>query len=420
LRGVLALRRIPRSGYPARPAKRRYTLIRWSRPRSLRALAGASSLALALLWTACGAAGAAPAPISTFGVNANVLRPGASTDAARRASADQIRAAGLDAVRLDVLWNDAQPVAGAPLGLGAYDVVVADLARRGLRIDPVLAYSAVWASSLSAPVPAQTRIKAPPAVPEAYASFASRVVRRYGRRGGFWAANPDVPYTPMTTFEVWNEPNSVPSWHPGPDPAGYAALLRATATAIHAADAQATVVVGGLVTQDSRPGTIDGPAFLGAMVAADPDIGRSFDAVGLHAYGSTAATTVDNVVELRAAMRRLGLGQPIALTEWGAPTSGAGAITEAARAALLSTTTTLLAGSDCGLLSIVPYAWQTDRVDPADREDWFGIAGTAGADAYRTAVAAARAGVPASGLCAKKIGARKQAAKPRRRTAAAR
>jgi len=240
-------------------------------------------------------------------------------------------------------------------------------------VNPVVGYSAKWASSLDATYDPQVRIKAPPADPQAYALFAAKVAVRYGRNGTFWKANPTLPYLPMTTYEIWNEENSTPYWHPAPSAAGYAALFRAASDRIRIVDPAATVMVGGLVSQDTRTTTIDGKVFLAQMVAADPAIGTRMGAVALHSYANTAATTVDNISELRATMRGLGLNVPIALDEWGASTGGTGAITETLRSTLMTGTVTLLANTDCNLLYIAPYSWQTPRLDTTDRQDWFGL-----------------------------------------------
>jgi hypothetical protein len=51
-------------------------------------------------------------------------------------------------------------------------------------------------------------------------------------------------------YEVWNEEDDTTFWANGPQPAGYAALLKAAYPAIKRADPAATVLVGGLVAND--------------------------------------------------------------------------------------------------------------------------------------------------------------------------
>ena len=76
----------------------------------------------------------------------------------------------------------------------------------------------------------------PPANPEDYAAFVGGLAQRFG------------PH--VAAYELWNEEDS-PSWWVGaPDPAAYAALLKASYPVIKAAEPNATVLVGGLTGND--------------------------------------------------------------------------------------------------------------------------------------------------------------------------
>ena len=70
----------------------------------------------------------------------------------------------------------------------------------------------------------------PPANPEDYAAFVGGLAQRFGSH--------------VAAYELWNEEDS-PSWWVGaPDPAAYAALLKASYPVIKAAEPNATVLVG--------------------------------------------------------------------------------------------------------------------------------------------------------------------------------
>jgi hypothetical protein len=97
---------------------------------------------------------------------------------------------------------------------------------------------------------------APPGDPRDYARFAAELVRLTG---------PDA-------LEIWNEQDSETFWRGAPDPAGYAALLRATYPAVKGVDPSVTVVTGGLVGNHYE--------FLEQLYAAGG--AGSFDAVGVH------------------------------------------------------------------------------------------------------------------------------------------
>lgn len=76
----------------------------------------------------------------------------------------------------------------------------------------------------------------PPANPEDYAAFVGGLAQHWGSR--------------VAAYELWNEEDS-PSWWVGaPDPAAYAALLKATYPVVKAAEPNATILVGGLTGND--------------------------------------------------------------------------------------------------------------------------------------------------------------------------
>ncbi len=101
-----------------------------------------------------------------------------------------------------------------------------------------------------------------PPDPQTFARFAAAVVERYRGRIQYW--------------EVWSEPDNAIYWHPGPDPAAYAALLRAASTAIKRADPNAQVISGSLVSPQPAANFLRELANNGAWGA--------FDIIGLHPY----------------------------------------------------------------------------------------------------------------------------------------
>jgi hypothetical protein len=100
--------------------------------------------------------------------------------------------------------------------------------------------------------------------------------------------------TGVIGYEVWNEPDDAPYWQGGPNPAAYAALLRAAFPAFKAGDPGAAVVTGGLVAND-----VD---FLQALYANGAK--GSFDAVGIHS--DTACLTTDPREYYREPSGRIG------------------------------------------------------------------------------------------------------------------
>jgi hypothetical protein len=124
-------------------------------------------------------------------------------------------------------------------------------------------------------------------------------------------------------YEVWNEPDETTFWHNGPQPAEYAAMLKAAYPAIKNADPAATVLVGGLVGND----------FDFVEKLYDNGAKGSFDGVGVHT--DTACLTTDpreyyrepsgrigrysftGYREVRATMLAHGDDKPVWMTELG-------------------------------------------------------------------------------------------------------
>lgn len=97
---------------------------------------------------------------------------------------------------------------------------------------------------------------------EDYADFAHELARRVKPRG-------------VNAFQLWNEPDHRSgTWLPGPDPQAYAGLLKFAYPAIKTVNANARVLVGGLVNSNYE--------FLQDIY--DHGSGRYFDGIANHVY----------------------------------------------------------------------------------------------------------------------------------------
>jgi hypothetical protein len=281
-----------------------------------------------------------------------------------------IAADGVQVVRVGAWWSDLEP--GPPAGgqhryaWGDLDQQIEALARHGLRPEPLLSFSATWASK------APGDYTAAPDGPGDFAAFARALAQRYGRGGTFWRGHPDLPALPVTAYEVWNEENATAYWHPAAAaPAEYADLYAAARDAIHQADDAARVVVGGLAAADNHAVLAPGD-FLRRMYAHRPDLRGAVDAVGFHPY----ARDPRGVYALIAGFRRsldatAGPGVPIEVTEIGWTTADT---PEQRRAAYLRELAETLPRSDCGIERLEAFAWVGPELEAGDREQWFGIA----------------------------------------------
>jgi hypothetical protein len=333
-----------------------------------------------------------------FGVNGQGLRPLADEGELELLDTqlDQVAAGGIGFVRANIDWTLVEPAAPTADGRG-YEFAGLDdwmraLAEHGLRwqLQVVGVPTPHWAADQTALAVCGSR--AAPAGPADFAALSGTLARRYGRGGSFWDRNPDLRYLPVTEFELWNEENYGAFWCPTPDPAAYARLASASAAAIHAADPRAEVVLGGLAgfreTAAARPGL---PAhdssteFLRRMLAAEPELAREIDIVGVHAYGHDAAGALATVAFQRQAVDASVLrGKPLSVNEIGWYTAGNGpdVTDEASRARYLGEITDALAESDCGLASIAVHSWISAESNPANPDDWYGIADPSTGEPY--------------------------------------
>jgi hypothetical protein len=269
------------------------------------------------------------------------------------------------AIRRDFSFSDIEPQKGSFVFTG-YDELVADAEMHGVPLLATLDYGTLWAH------PGAANADYPPDDPQDYASYAAAVAARYQGK--------------LSGYEIWNEPNNgVRFWQPtlSGDPVAYGTLLADAAKAIRVADPGAPVLLGGTVF---TPQLIEGAIpWLGAAYAARPDLAKSFDVAGIHAYqayppstapelgdGDTDAPLEDKIrMHAWLLAQNGGAGAPISITEIGWPVQ-AGAVDPAAQARYLVRATILAARS--GASGIY---WYTLRDGPNPTafppEDAFGL-----------------------------------------------
>jgi polysaccharide biosynthesis protein PslG len=218
-----------------------------------------------------------------------------------------------------------------------YDRLAATAARQGASLLLVVASCPTWACS---------DIAGPPVTPDGLAAhhdFVRAAVGRYGHSGSFWRDHPDLPYAPVSDWQVWNEVNSSEFWKPGPDAADYARFLRDESAVIRGADAGATVVLSGLTNYGQVP--LD--EYL-RQLYRQPGFRDSFDVVALHAYAGDDRAVGKLLDSSRRVMADAGDGgRRTWVTEMGWGTSSAAfstPTTPARQAELLRSTYDMLIG----------------------------------------------------------------------------
>jgi len=272
----------------------------------------------ALFLTGCGSGSPASmpaAPPDFFGVN-----PGTAPDSR---DFKEMANAGVETMRGGLRWSSVQPRPG-PYNWHLTDATIGGLAAQGLGYLPILASTPSWVASR----PTTPPIASPP-LERAWEGFLGAAVARYGPGGSFWQPTPgggqspfhaqcdcDADPVPITSWQIWNEPNLVNYFTASPKVPSYAELLRISDDAIKAADPHAQVVLAGL------PGfaATTGPTawqFLRQLLD-QPGVNGAFDVVALHPYSRDVSELGRQIQKVRTVMADNGdSAKPLWLTELG-------------------------------------------------------------------------------------------------------
>lgn len=360
----------------------------WERCRWVSALAAFAALA-------CNAPGAAASERSVrvgseyFGVNYPLMAFDSAEVRERQLRA--ISAAGIESVRIPFSWHQLEPRApderGHDYQWWSSDLQVTLLARHGLRAMPAFFYPPSWASTRSLRCRVGS-LSGGTDKPGDYADAAAALALRYGPRGSFWAEHPELPAMPITTWQLWNEPNLDTFWCPDPDPGGYADLFVRAATAIKEARRKAQVITAGLIVEAPRSRFVPVTEFLGKATAARPDLWRVADAVGAHIYpGASIDGQFAFIASLRGLMTAGGVPkrEPMFGSEvgWGL---GFG-LSEGDRAALYRYVTERMPSTNCNVGAMFAHAWTTTDPTGIFYDNATGIADVSTGELLPSAVA---------------------------------
>jgi hypothetical protein len=224
---------------------------------------------------------------------------------------------GVQSIRAAFDWATAQPyqtadqipaaqaseftnVGGRPTNFGVTDEIVGDAAVRRISVLPTIIYAPSWDARRNRNGVDTPKHAAP------YAAYAAALVGRYGPRGSFWRAHPQIPRMPIRMWQIWNEPNISYYW-PQPFAGTYVPLLRLAHQAIKHADPGAKVVLGALTNFAWRS--------LG-QVYGIPGARNDFDVVSLNGFTKQPANVILYMQFMRHAMSHEHDGQkPLLATE---------------------------------------------------------------------------------------------------------
>ena len=226
-----------------------------------------------------------------------------------------MQAMGVQNVRILVPWGLVEPVQGT-YNWSTLDYIVNAANQRNMGVLGVINSTPTWDAT-----PGQPTFAGAPTSPQDYAAFAGLVAQRYAGK--------------ISAYEVWNEPNVYSSWAPKPDPAAYTQLLQAAYPAIKAADPNAEVIGGVLMsTVGDGDNYAYNPVDYLQQMYADGAKGY-FDALSFHPYHYTlpfseggpygTASAINQMTLMHQLMINNGDGsKQIWASEYGEPTTGGG------------------------------------------------------------------------------------------------
>ena len=195
------------------------------------------------------------------------------TTAQRGKVLDDLAAAGVGWVVMDLGWTSLQPTSASAYSMGdvaEWDRQIGEVRARGLKVLALFQHAPKWASGTS-------NRNGRPKDPNQYATAAAWVAKRYDGK--------TVPGLQIDAMQLWNEPNLEGYWASSPTASrvsSFAALIKAAGPAVKKANPNITVVAGGVSAVDV--------AWFTEFYKTAGVIG-TYDAVGIHPYQSPGDAT---------------------------------------------------------------------------------------------------------------------------------
>jgi polysaccharide biosynthesis protein PslG len=249
---------------------------------------------LALLAAAIGVAAGMAAPSASA-----ALPPGfigitsedafADVGAYRSQTLGAQRALGVQLIRQTFDWSRIEPSPGT-YDLATHDDYVSSLATHGMRVLPILFNPPHFRLGRTS-----GRASCAPHSFDTFAAFAQALVRRYGPNGSLWAERPWLPKVPISSWQIWNEPNLGIYWCNRSSARQYVRMLRAVGGAIKKVDPKAEIVTAGLP-----------PSKLSSAVPIERYIRQMYRAGAKKAFDTMAINSyAKNRAELRTLLRTI-------------------------------------------------------------------------------------------------------------------
>jgi hypothetical protein len=212
-----------------------------------------------------------------------------------------MRASGVHGYRFVINWAAVQPTRNSTLRFRQItDHLIGNLAQRGIQPAPFVFASPPWVGRPNTPPLQSARNR------QAWQRFLRGVVDRYGPGGNYWRGryrtqHPGARPKPITSIQIWNEPNLAKFFPQRRGVSKYGQLVKLSDRAISAANRSVKVVLAGLT------GFADPTAwsFLRRLYRVK-QIKRHFDAAALHPYAATIGQFKTELAKIRKVMRKRG------------------------------------------------------------------------------------------------------------------
>ena len=231
-----------------------------------------------------------------------------------------LASARVHSLRFPLRWSAVEATEGS-YQWDATDRSVGRLASHGIRVAPVLWGSPDWANTggrQRPPLSATAR--------SAWQRFLEAAVARYGPGGSYWANGYRQQFGagatpwPVTSWEVWNEPN-LKFFDPGgtvkEKVLRYGRLMQISHDAIKAKDPHARLVLAGMAPKTGS-GTVDSSTFLGQLYSQVRGFGGDFDVAALHPYAPELDQVRQTIARFRAVLTEHDdQSKPLWITEFG-------------------------------------------------------------------------------------------------------
>jgi polysaccharide biosynthesis protein PslG len=199
------------------------------------------------------------------------------------------RAVGVQLIRQTFDWSRIEPSPGQ-YDFTTHDAYVSALAADGMRVLPILFNPPHFRLGRTS-----GRASCAPQSFDTFARFAEALVRRYGSNGSLWVERPSLPKVPITSWQIWNEPNLGIYWCNRASARQYVRMLRAVGGAIKRVDRRAEIVTAGLP-----------PSKLSSAVPIERYIRQMYRAGGKKAFDTMAINSyAKNRAELRTLLRTI-------------------------------------------------------------------------------------------------------------------